>query len=391
MNNLHKTYTPKDVSFFEKHPISIKSISNPKVSIIIPVYNHIDYTLNCLYSLQKECEDHDVEIIVVNDCSTDSTLEHLNQVKGIKVINNETNLGFLKNINKGVKAATGTYVLLFNNDIIIVPGLLKELFRVFETKPNVGAVGCMAIHPTGVILEAGSTMFSDGSAANLGRECLPDDPRFHFVKSVDYCSGYCLLVKRYFPNGELVQLDEHFLPAYYEETDLCMRIRHEHKMDIYYQPFAKLIHFESISYGKEKSSKKERLMQANKAKFFEKWKTVLTKQPFDTFRLDQAYLNKNYTGNSLLILDDCITDSLIESLLVKEKVTKKVALLIKDKQRVPRIEELQRNGVEVLYPFTSSKGKKYTYFNLLRKTVLAYNVLETNSALLKFYHKIRKK
>ena len=141
MNTDIKTIKPKTLAYFESNPLTLKRASQPKVSIIIPVYNQIVYTLNCLYSIKEECEKNNVEVIVINDCSTDDTLERLNTIEGISVITNEENLGFLKNINKGIAAAKGDYVLLLNNDVIVLPNLLKEMFSVFESRNNVGAVG----------------------------------------------------------------------------------------------------------------------------------------------------------------------------------------------------------------------------------------------------------
>lgn len=390
MNNLHTVYTSKNISFFNTYKIGFETVVNPKVSILIPVYNQIEYTLNCLYSLVEECKQYPVEIIVINDCSTDETLAYLEKIEGLKIINNKTNLGFLKNINKGIEAASGEYVLLLNNDVIVIPNLLKELFYVFENKKNVGAVGSMAIHPTGVVLEAGSTLFSDGTAANMGRECIPNDPRFNFIKSVDYCSGYCLLLKRFFPDGTLVLLDEQFLPAYYEETDLCMRIKHDYNLNIFYQPFAKLIHFESISYGKEKTSKKQKLMDANKEKFFSKWQHVLKKQPYNLPRLDLDYLNKDYKSERILILDDYINNDLIADLLSNESfINKKVTIVLKRENKITVIEELQRKGVEVLHPYTGRKNRKKTYLKILYKTIPYYSKIKTNHPIYSFFHKLK--
>src|SRR5690242_16084514 len=72
----------------------------PKVSIIIPFYNQLDYTWNCLEHLNKNLSDkYSYEIILINDNSSDTF--DFSTVKGITVINNEENLGFLRNVNKG--------------------------------------------------------------------------------------------------------------------------------------------------------------------------------------------------------------------------------------------------------------------------------------------------
>lgn len=379
----------KTLLFFEQNPFTIKRASKPKVSIIIPVYNQIIYTLNCLYSLMEDCKNHDVEVIIINDCSTDDTLERLNKVEGISVITNKENLGFLKNINKGITASKGDYVLLLNNDVIVLPNLLKEMLLTFEEKQNVGAVGAMAIHPSGVLLEAGSTIYSDGVAENIGRENNLENPKNHFLKKVDYCSGYCLLLKRFFPDQTLVQLDELFLPAYYEETDLCMQIRHTYGLDIYYQPFAKLIHFESISYGKEVTDKKRQLVDKNKINFYKKWKNVLDKPPYEKTRLKQKYLNKNYLGDKLLVLEDAITPQLLAEINAIDCTVHKVAIVLKNQSNLKNIEKWQRKGVEVVYPYMSSNKRAVSYLKLIKKMAPGFDVIKTKSIKYKFYFHLK--
>ena len=72
---------------------------NPVVSIVIPVYNQYKYTVNCLYSILNTVKDIPYEIIIADDCSTDSTQEISKHIKNIQVIKTQDNSGFLKNCN----------------------------------------------------------------------------------------------------------------------------------------------------------------------------------------------------------------------------------------------------------------------------------------------------
>jgi GT2 family glycosyltransferase len=334
-----------------------------------------------------ECLNYEVEIIVINDNSTDNTKEYLEKIEGIKLINNPENLGFLKNINKGLKEAKGDYVLLLNNDVVVLPNLLKELFYVFENKQDVGAVGAMAIHPTGLILEASSTIFSNAEAMNNGRLATLENPHYQYIKTADYCSGYCLLIKRLLPNGNLIQLDEYFLPAYYEETDLCMQLRYNHNLHIYYQPFARLIHFESISYGQEKNSKKQALIDKNKLKFREKWKVVLEKNHGLKTKKYRDFNDLSLKEKATLYLQDVINEDTLKTLVHKNDQGEKVTILLKSKQFLDAntIESLQRKGVEVLYPYSTYKGKYRSYFKIMRRLLPAYKNLETKNIFYRFY------
>ena len=385
----HKiAYQFKPIDFFENKEIVLRCSSKPKISIIIPVYNQLLYTMNCLFSLIEECNKHEVEIVVINDNSTDDTDLFLNRVRGIKIVNNESNLGFLKNINKGLRVVNGDFALLLNNDVILLPNILSELLHVFETKDNVGAVGAMAIHPTGVLLEAGSKVFENGKATNLGREKSPYNPHYNYLRSVDYCSGYCLLIKKKFPNGELVQLDELFLPAYYEETDLCMQLKHDYNLSIYYQPFAKLIHFESISYSDSKKDVKDQLINNNRSKFQKKWNKVLKQPLVEINGFEPDYINSS--RHKILYLDDVIENEFLERLITQEKKQKHIILVLKSKNKFEKnvIEKLQRQGVEVLYPYTTSKFKNRSYFKIIKR-ILPYCVeLNTKNVFYILYSKV---
>lgn len=388
----NKTYNFKELDFFKNKTVVLQGSLRPKISILIPVFNQILYTLNCLHSLTQECEKHELEIIIINDNSNDETDLFLNVIKGITIINNEKNLGFLKNINKGIIKAQGEFVLLLNNDVIVLPNLISELLHVFETKANVGAVGAMAIHPSGIVLEAGSTLFSSGEATNIGRAKSPLNPHYNYVKSVDYCSGYCLLLKRNLPNGELVQLDELFLPAYYEETDLCMQLKHTYGLSIYYQPFARLIHFESISYSDKKKDIKDTLIETNRKKFKNKWSKALVEKKEGKTKSPPDYIDAS-THKGIIYLDDSINDESIRILEQQNNAGRKVTVILKTEIKIgkKKIEALQRNGIEVLYPFISSREKKRTYFNIVKKTLPYFGEVKTRNLFYLLYFRIFRK
>ena len=74
------------IDFFKENTIRFHDTKSPRVSIIIPVFNEVIYTLNCLYSLQENIQDIDYEIIVINDNSTDDTQKFLSQIPNLKII-----------------------------------------------------------------------------------------------------------------------------------------------------------------------------------------------------------------------------------------------------------------------------------------------------------------
>jgi N-acetylglucosaminyl-diphospho-decaprenol L-rhamnosyltransferase len=102
-----------------------------RVSLVIPVYNQLIHTMQCLESILR-LPDKGSEIIVVDNASTDGTPEYLKGVDGITVIRNATNLGCAKAWNQGVRASKGEVVGILNNDIVVTSGWLSALLRFMD-------------------------------------------------------------------------------------------------------------------------------------------------------------------------------------------------------------------------------------------------------------------
>lgn len=255
----------------------LKDISQPAISLIIPVFNNLAYTAHCLRSLQETDEGLAIEIIVVNDCSTDDTAEFLEQCEGIKVITLSSNSGFIASCNAGAQRASGDHLVFLNNDIQVTPGWLTHLMSPFHHFPKTGIVGAKLVYPDGSLQEAGGIIFNDGSGWNYGRLGSPHNSQVQFLSQADYVSGACLAIRAEL-FGELDGFDSHYCPAYYEDTDLCFKAR-QHGWDVLYQPSTVIIHFEGISNGTSESSGIKRYQAVNRKKFRERWKDVLAKQP----------------------------------------------------------------------------------------------------------------
>lgn len=104
----------------------------PRVSLVIPVYNQLVHTMQCLESILRLPDKGD-EIIVVDNASTDGTPEYLKGV-GVTVISNATNLGCARAWNQGIRASRGGVVGILSNDIVVTPGWLPALLRFMEQK-----------------------------------------------------------------------------------------------------------------------------------------------------------------------------------------------------------------------------------------------------------------
>ena len=261
----------------EPRPLEIASSDNPLVSIIIPIYNQFAYTFNCLESLSVNLSsDLAYEIIIVNDASSDETLEQLaTLVKGIKVLTNTENSGFIRSCNYGASQAKGQYLYFLNNDTRILENCLESLVKLIINNPQVGAVGSKLIYANGKQQEAGGIIWNSADGWNYGRLDSPEEPEYNYVRPVDYCSGASLLV----PTELFKQLggfSQDFIPAYYEDTDLCFALR-ELGYQVLYQPQSNVIHYEGITSGTDLSSGIKQYQVINQTKFREKWSKVLTK------------------------------------------------------------------------------------------------------------------
>ena len=251
----------------------------PDVSIVIPVYNNFVYSLTCIVSLLESRSQFTYEIIVADDCSSDLTEQFFSGLEyPIRLVRNLVNLGFLGNSNVGVKHARGRYVVLLNNDTIIMPGWLDELISPLVASPDVGMVGSKLINGDGTLQEAGGIFWADGSAWNFGRDQDPTLPQFNYFKDVDYCSGASIALSIGLWR-QLEGFDPIFNPAYCEDSDLAFRVRAAGFRTVY-QPLSCLVHHEGRSHGRDTSSGIKSYQLVNQQKLVSRWQSTLQRENF---------------------------------------------------------------------------------------------------------------
>ncbi len=253
----------------KKKSLRFPQAESPLVSVIIPVYNQIAYTWQCLESILKNTEDVAYEIIIADDQSSDDTVKLAQKVSGIHICRTPENLGFLKNCNLAAKQARGKYILFLNNDTEVCPGWLKSLVELIESDPSIGMVGSKFIYPDGRLQEAGGILWSNGSGWNYGRFDDPDKAAYNYVKDVDYISGACIMLPLALWR-QLGGFDERFAPAYCEDADLAFAVR-DAGYRVVYQPKSVVIHHEGISNGTDISSGMKHYQTENSVKLREKW------------------------------------------------------------------------------------------------------------------------
>lgn len=258
-------------------PVSLHPVDAPRVSVIVPVHNQVHFTAACLNSIGRVATNVPFEIIVVDDASSDETADYLERCDGLTLVSNPDNLGFIGSCNRGAAQARGEYLVFLNNDTTLTDHWLEALLRPFAQHAGTGIVGARLVFPDGSLQEAGGIIFSDGSGWNYGRNDDPDRPEYRFVCEVDYVSGACLAICNDL-FGRLGGFDDHYAPAYYEDTDLCFRIRQE-GLRVMYQPAATVVHHEGATSGTDEDTGAKRYQTVNREKFLKRWQAELARQP----------------------------------------------------------------------------------------------------------------
>jgi GT2 family glycosyltransferase/glycosyltransferase involved in cell wall biosynthesis len=340
-------------------PFALPCPEAPRVSVVIPVYNHLDHSLTCLRSIAAHPSAIAAEIIVVDDCSADATAETLPQIEGLRYQRNAENLGFIGACNAGAAAARGEYLVFLNNDTAVQPGWLDALIETFETQDRVGLVGAKLIYPDGRLQEAGGIVFSDGSGWNYGRFGDPAAPEHNYLREVDYCSGAAIAIRSEL-FAEFGGFDAHYAPAYYEDTDLAMKVW-ARGLRVLYQPKAAVVHFEGVSSGTDTSSGIKAYQVVNQQKFLQRWGERLQSHPAPGTPIPIARQHRD--TRHVLIVDattpapdqDSGSVRMVNLMRLLRAEGCAVTFFADNRAHVERYtSELQQLGVEVLWhPFLS--------------------------------------
>lgn len=366
---------------------------SPIVSVVIPFYGQIEYTLTVLASISKNGPTVPFELLLVDDCSLDNSYEVLSGIEGIRILRNDVNRGFIRSCNLASGEAKGKYLLFLNNDTEVTKGWMEELVKTFDAFPETGLVGSKLVYPSGKLQEAGGIIWQDGSAWNFGRLQDPSNPIFNYAREVDYCSGASIMVPKDLFLG-LGGFDELYLPAYCEDADLALKIR-AMGLRVIYQPLSMVVHYEGITSGTDLSSGTKAYQVINMKKMYERWAEHLLGHQLPGEDVDSA--KDRCATRRVLVVDhttltpDKDAGSLVifNMLLILREMGYQVTfigednlLYIKDK-----VESLQRVGVEVLYrPYINSLkdhlvkcGHRYELVVLVRPLVVNRHIMDVRN------------
>jgi GT2 family glycosyltransferase len=186
------------------------------------------------------------DVIVVDNASTDDSLAVLRAFPWVRVVASERNLGFAGGANTGINAGSSQLVATLNPDVTPRPGWARALTTAFAAMPDLGAAGGKLLYPDQRTIQHAGGQLADSTliASHRGRG-EPDDGQYETAAEVDFLTGGALMLRRA-ALDRVGLFDEAFYPAYYEDVDLCVRLR-DAGWKVIYLPAAVGLHGESGS------------------------------------------------------------------------------------------------------------------------------------------------
>lgn len=221
-----------------------------KASVVIPVFNQAQYTQGCLEALFANTPGPGVEVLVVDNGSTDDTADRLAAFKShIKLIRNETNLGFARACNQGARAARGEYIVFLNNDTLPQPGWLEALVSLAEQEPQAAVIGAKLLYPNETVQHAGVIYSAKLRLPyHIYQTMDKAHPAVNRVREYPAVTGACMLVRRsvFFDAG---LFDEEYVNCY-EDVDFCLKVAAA-GYKVLYTPHSVVYHYESATEGRK--------------------------------------------------------------------------------------------------------------------------------------------
>jgi len=265
---------------------------NPKVSIVIPNKDHADDLRRCVSSIMEKSTYDNYEIVIVNNNSaTDEIFAYYDELKShanIKIVNWEGELSdgtkeeaafnYSAICNFGVRASSGEYVLLLNNDTEVITLDWIEELLMYAQRKDVACVGGKLFYPdktiqhAGVVIGLGAHRTAGHTHYMMPQENLGYMGRLCYAQDATAVTGACLLVSRAIYD-EVGGLDETFKVSL-NDVDFCLKCREKGYLNVW-TPFAELFHYESISRGSDMNGASAKRYDEESARFREKWAAKL--------------------------------------------------------------------------------------------------------------------
>lgn len=242
----------------------------PKVSLVVLTYNNLELTKNCLYSIEKNTNYPNYEVIVVDNASTDDTPIYLkdiiSQKDKFKVILNESNVGFAAGNNIGINMATGEFIVVINNDTYVSEDWLYPLVKTLQKNKDIGLV-CPVTNNIGneakINISYKDFFEMEKKAKNYTIK------NFDILYPVENVAFFCVAMKKEMLNEVGLICTDYGL-GFFEDDDYCARAR-KFGWKIAVVDASFVHHHLSASFSKLKSEKHQELMRKNQVIYEKKW------------------------------------------------------------------------------------------------------------------------
>ncbi|HDR6271283.1 TPA: glycosyltransferase [Bacillus cereus] len=233
-------------------------------SIVILTHNQLKYTKECIDSIREYTDQKEYELIVVDNASTDGTVQWLQQ-QDILLIENAENKGFPKGCNQGIRKAKGENILLLNNDVVVTKNWLKNLLTCLYADKDTAAVG--PVTNSASYYSAIPTFYTNIQEMQEFASGFNQSDSEKWEERMKLI-GFCMLIKKTVLN-DIGLLDERFTPGNYEDDDISLRIYEKgYKLFLCKDTF--IHHYGSTSW-KEDNINFSIVLNKNSKKFYEKW------------------------------------------------------------------------------------------------------------------------
>ena len=245
------------------------------LSIVIVNLNTKDLTVGCIRSIEKEAKDIDFEVLLADNGSTDGSVEAFKKIKEEKfwekrftLILNETNTGYAKANNQGIKKAKGKYILLLNNDTVVHKNALQNLIKFANETPDAGVVGSRLLNIDGTLQMSCYHFPTITNAIKeywFGQKGLFEKfaPKVKDPVTVDSVVGAAFLIT---PEAKkrVGILDERYF-AYFEDIDYC-RQTWKNGLKVYYLSDSVITHYHGATFKKlaDESQRWKKLIPSSK-------------------------------------------------------------------------------------------------------------------------------
>ncbi|HRY36360.1 MAG TPA: glycosyltransferase family 2 protein [Candidatus Magasanikbacteria bacterium] len=253
-----------------------------KISVITVTWNNASSIVKQIESVQKGAVDLESEQIIVDNGSTDNTIEIVKKYPQVKLILNKENLGFSAANNQGYQIATGGYVLFLNPDNEVEPGSLLKLCEMMDQRRDIGLLSCKLTTQDGLFNEGAKPRRYPGLMDQLALllkiphlfpkvldKYLMKDFNPEVEQEVETVRGAFMLLRK----TTLDKLGWGFDPRYFiwfEDIDLCREIK-KMGLKIFYTPAASCVDLVGQSFKQQNNLWKQKIFTASMLKYFQKW------------------------------------------------------------------------------------------------------------------------